>query len=115
MRNPGELREPEQLLDEMKVTDHRVEELRGYRRQMLDQIDSSRGFKRLLHNLNFLLSEKQIARHLRIQKIHRERVGQHYKLATGEEAPAAEWNKRTDRPEQSKRKDKRGWRIWRKH
>jgi hypothetical protein len=99
MRNPAELIQPEQLLDEMKVTDSRIEELRGYRRQMLDQVVSSEGFKRLLHNLNFILSEKQIARHLRIQKIHRDRVGQHYKIAAGEEPPTPAWRVEKDKPE----------------
>lgn len=98
MKDAAGMTEPKQFMDEMKATDGRIEELRGYRRQMLGQIDDSQGFRRLLHNLNFLLSEKQIARHLRILKIHRDRVGQHYKLAVGEEPPTPAWELERDKP-----------------
>lgn len=105
MKDAAGMTEPKQFMDEMKATDSRIEELRGYRRQMLDQIDSSEGVRRLLRNLDFLLSEKQIARHLRLLKIHRDRVGQHYKLAVGEEPPTPAWELERDKPGVESSKD----------
>lgn len=79
---------PEEFLAEAEVTDRRLEELRELRKGMLERLNSSRGLTRMVHNLNFMLSEKQIVRHRRFFKIHRERLEIHYERMFGEDMPA---------------------------
>ena len=78
----------EEFLAEAKVTERRIEELKEHREAMLERINRSKGLPRLLHNLNFILSEKQIVRHIRFFKIYRERLEVHYERLCGEERPA---------------------------
>lgn len=90
---------PEEFLAEAELTDRRIEELREHREAMRNRIESSRGFVRLGHNLNFLLSEKQIVRHIRSFKIYRERLEVHYERMFGETMPAPD----EERPERAYR------------
>lgn len=96
---------PEEFLAEAEITDRRIEELREHRAVMLERINYSRGLARMAHNLNFLLSEKQIVRHIRFFKIYRERIETHYERMFGEEmtTPAV-----GERPEQAAPQDSTG-------
>ncbi len=78
---------PEELLAETELTDKRIEELKDYRRVMLERVNSSKGLTRLLHNFNFILSEKQIVRHIRFLQIQRGRIEVHYERMFGEKMP----------------------------
>ncbi|CAN5115204.1 hypothetical protein BH20ACT11_BH20ACT11_13070 [soil metagenome] len=97
MKDLTDMNFPEELLAEVEVTDRRIEELREHREAMRQRIESSTGLARLGHNLNFLLSEKQIVRHIRFFKIYRERIATHYERMFGEEMPAPA----EDRPERA--------------
>lgn len=83
-----DLDEPREILREIARLDRCIEELREHRELTLERVDASRGIARLLRNLNFLLSQKQIIRHLRLYKIQRERLEMHYERLHGEEIPA---------------------------
>lgn len=83
-----DLDEPQEILREIARLDRCIEELREHRELMLERVDASRGLSRLLRNLNFLLSQKQIIRHLRLYKIQRERLEMHYERLHGEQIPA---------------------------
>lgn len=97
MKDLTDMNLPEEFLAEAEITDRRIEELREHREKMRRRIERSKGLSRLVHNLNFLLSEKQIVRHIRFFKIYRERVETHYERIFGEEMPAPD----EERPEQS--------------
>jgi hypothetical protein len=88
MKDLTDMNSPEEYLAEAVLTDRRIEELREHREKMRQRIDRSTGLARLCHNLNFLLSEKQIVRHIRFFKIHRDRIATHYERMFGEEMPA---------------------------
>jgi hypothetical protein len=88
MKDPTDMDAPEEFLAEAEITDRRIEELRGLRKGMLERVNSSRGLARVVHNLNFMLSDKQIVRHRRFFKIHRERLEIHYERLFGEGMPA---------------------------
>lgn len=83
-----DLDDPEKILREIARLDRCIEELREHRKLMLERVDASTRLTRLLRNLNFLLSQKQITRHLRLYKIQRERLEMHYERLHGEQIPA---------------------------
>lgn len=91
MRNAADLSEHQEFLAELEITDRRIEELREHRKAMLERIRCSQGVSRVAHNLNFLLSDKQIVRHIRFFKIHRERLSTHHKRIFGEELLEDPW------------------------
>lgn len=103
MRDFIDMSLPQEFLAEAEVTDRRIEELREHREAMRHRIESSKGLVRLGHNLNFLLSEKQIVRHIRFFKIYRERLEVHYERMFGEAMPAPD----EERPEQASRESTR--------
>lgn len=94
MKNAADLSHRQEFLDELEVTDRRIEELREHREAMLERIRLSRGVSRLGHNFNYLLSEKQIVRHIRFFKIHRERLSTHYRRMFGEGLLEDPWEDR---------------------
>lgn len=98
MKDLTDLNTREEFLAETEITDRRIEGLREYRVLMLERIEYSAGLRRLMHNLNFLLSEKQIMRQIGFFKIHRERIEVHYERLFGEEMPAPVVE---ERPEQT--------------
>ena len=87
MKDLTDMNHPEELLAETELTNKRIEELKDYRRAMLERVNSSKGLTRLLHNFNFILSEKQIVRHIRFLHIQRDRIEVHYERMFGEEMP----------------------------
>jgi hypothetical protein len=97
MKDLTDMNTPEEFLAEAEITDLRIEELREHREVMLERINYSGGLTRMLHNFNFMLSEKQIVRHIRFFKIYRERIATHYERMFGEEMPAPA----EDRPERA--------------
>lgn len=83
-----DLDEPQQILREIARLDRCIEELQEHREHRLERVNASRGLTRLLRNMDFLLSQKQIIRHLRLYKIQRERLEMHYERLHGEQIPA---------------------------
>lgn len=83
-----DLDEPRQILREIARLDRCIEELQEHREYRLERVNDSRGLTRLLRNMDFLLSQKQIFRHLRLYKIQRERLEMHYERLHGEQVPA---------------------------
>lgn len=79
-----DLDEPREILREIERLDRCIEELQQHREDMKERMEASRGFVRMVRNLNFLNSQKQITRHLRLYKIHRERMEMHYERLHGE-------------------------------
>lgn len=87
--NPDlDLNDPAQILQEIAGLDYSIRELSEQRNQMKRRLEASRGFARLVRTLNFLNSQKQITRHLRLYKIQRERLELHYERLHGEPVPA---------------------------
>lgn len=82
------LDDPAQILREIDGLDRSIEELSEQRDQMKQRLEASQGLARLARNLNFLNSQKQITRHLRLYKIQRERLELHYERLHGEKIPA---------------------------
>lgn len=87
MKDLTDMGHPEEFLAETELTNRRIEELQDHRRAMVERVNSSKGLARLLHNFNFILSEKQIVRHIRFLRIQRDRIEVHYKRMFGEEMP----------------------------
>jgi hypothetical protein len=87
MKDLTDMNHPEELLAETELTNRRIEELKDYRKTMIERVNSSRGLTRLLHNFNFILSEKQIVRHIRFLQIQRDRIEVHYERMFGGEMP----------------------------
>lgn len=94
MRNAADLSEHQEFLDELEVTDRRIRELREHREAMLERIQYSRGLSHMAHSFNYLLSDKQIVRHIRFYKIHRERLSTHHRRMFGEELLEDPWEDR---------------------
>lgn len=94
MKNAADMSERREFLDELAVTDRRMRELREHREQMLESIRDSQGLSRLARSFDYLLSEKQIVRHIRFYKIHRERLCTHYKRMFGETLLEDPWEDR---------------------
>lgn len=57
-----------------------IEELREYRSNLLERARSARGWTRLMRNLNlFLLTEKQMQRHLRFMNLQYDALHDRYR------------------------------------
>ena len=82
-----DLEDPVKILQEIGLLDRRIEELSEHREGLRGRRDASRGFSRLVCKLNYLMCRKQIARHIRVYRLQRERLEVHYERLCGEQVP----------------------------
>ncbi len=81
------LEDPTEILQEIALLDRRIEELSGHREGLKKHRDAVQGFARLVCKLNYLMCRKQIARHIRVYRLQRERLEVHYERLRGEQVP----------------------------
>lgn len=82
-----DLENPTEILQEIALLDHRIEELSEHRKGLKERLNALGGFARLVHKMNFLMCRKQIARHIRVYRIQRERLELHYERLRGKQVP----------------------------
>ena len=81
------LEDPLEILREIARLDCRIEELSEHREGLKERRDAVQGFARLVYKLNYLMCRKQIARHIRVYRLQRERLEVHYERLRGEQIP----------------------------